>query len=754
MGVEERLGLARREGLFRPGRLARLEDPQGFLLGELDHGRGRVVVPEEEDPAQVRPADERRRAAEPARVKEGVGVLGRLVAVGRAPVEPAVLAALAAGVRAVLLADDDVLAPALVEEGRQAAVELDRVRRHVELALGAVRGGPASGQPDEDDVVRVDPEPRVGQEPEEELRLLRARRADQDEAVAADVRGHAPHAPGPAGPGHALGDVQGQPEGQAPQRAVVVGVDKHPRPGLRVVERPRLPSGDPVDGVDHAVGFDVRVELGRGPVLRPEVVEVADVCPELDDGPVDVRVPLVAALVAQVALHLGDQGVAHPAVNRGLDRDGLADPRHGVVEGDAARLLGRLELGQGLDDPVHALLQVLHGGGVGQADVVVRAEGIPRHDGHLGLLEQVVGHAVGVADAGAAELLVVEGLDVREKVEGALGLEAGEARHGGQAHQAEVAPALELGDHLLDVVLGPVVGLEAGLLGDGAGVRGRVALDLRHAADDLGRAGGEADPPPGHGVGLRDAVDDDGLLLDVLAEGGEARELEVVVDELAVDLVGDDVDVLAADDLGQGQELVPAVGCAGRVRGVVEEEGLGRRRDRGLERLWRQEEAVLFARRDDDGLALGQVHALGVGDPEGRRDDDLLALVDQGLDEVEEGRFRAGGDDDLLGAVLEAVVLLEPLGDGLAEGGDAVVLRVFREIVPDGLDPGVLDVLRRREIRLADAQVDDVEALGLHGLGLGRDLERGGGADSLDFFRNHASPASTGDGAVTSSRLF
>ncbi len=285
------------------------------------------------------------------------------------------------------------------------------------------------------------------------------------------------------------------------------------------------------------------------------------------------------------------------------------------MQGDAPGLLRGLELSERLDDPVHALFEVGHRRRVGQPDVIVVAERVARHDRHPGFLEQVVGQAVGIADLGPVGLLVVERLHVGEEVERPLRLEAGHPLHRRQPHQAVVAAALELGDHLGDLVLGAVVGFERGHLGDGAGVGGRVALDLGHAVDDLGRPGGEADPPARHGVGLGHAVDDDGLFPDVLAERGEARELEVVVDEAGVDLVGDDVDVLALDDFRERQELVLGVGAAGRIGGVVEDDRLRRRRDRGLERLGRQQEAVLLASRDDDGLALGQGDALGVGHP-------------------------------------------------------------------------------------------------------------------------------------------
>ena len=103
----------------------------------------------------------------------------------------------------------------------------------------------------------------------------------------------------------------------------MIGVDQDARLRRLVIEAARLPAGDPVDGVDDAVRPDVGLGRGGREVLDPEIVEVGDVGPELQDGPADAGVPLVAALVAQVPFHLGDQGVAHPGVGHGVDRHGL-----------------------------------------------------------------------------------------------------------------------------------------------------------------------------------------------------------------------------------------------------------------------------------------------------------------------------------------------------------------------------------------------------------------------------------------------
>ena len=66
---------------------------------------------------------------------------------------------------------------------------------------------------------------------------------------------------------------------------------------------------------------------------------------------------------------------------------------------------------------------------------------------------------------------------------------------------------------------------------------------------------------------------------------------------------------------------------------------------------------------------------------------------------------------------------LHVLGHGLAQGQDAVGRRVAVVAVAQGLDRGLDDVGRGREVGLADAEIDDAAAaLGQRG-GPGQDLE-------------------------------
>ena len=80
------------------------------------------------------------------------------------------------------------------------------------------------------------------------------------------------------------------------------------------------------------------------------------------------------------------------------------------------------------------------------------------------------------------------------------------------------------------------------------------------------------------------------------------------------------------------------------------------------------------------------------------------------------------------------MVVFEAPRNRLPEVGDAAIFGVLGEIIPDGLDPGLFDVLGSREVRFPDAQVDDVFPLGPHGIGFGRYLEGRGRADFVDGF--------------------
>ena len=122
---------------------------------------------------------------------------------------------------------------------------------------------------------------------------------------------------------------------------------------------------------------------------------------------------------------------------------------------------------------------------------------------------------------------------------------------------------------------------------------------------------------------------------------------------------------------------------------------------------------------DDDGLGAGHLHHLGIAQPIGGGDDDFVALFAGGEDDVEAGVFAAAGDDDLRGLVGEAVLALVFVGDGCAQFGDAGGGGVFGEAGGQRLGAGVFDVLRGVEVRLAGAEADDVQAVGLHLLGLG-----------------------------------
>src|SRR5690606_38161606 len=101
------------------------------------------------------------------------------------------------------------------------------------------------------------------------------------------------------------------------------------------------------------------------------------------------------------------------------------------------------------------------------------------------------------------------------------------------------------------------------------------------------------------------------------------------------------------------------------------EQHRGARRDGGAEGVGGEFEAVGLGRFDDDGLGAGEFHQFGIADPVGGGDDDFIAGVAQGGENVVQRVLGAVGDDHLVGGVFQLVALGVGVGDGFLELGDA-----------------------------------------------------------------------------------
>ena len=264
---------------------------------------------------------------------------------------------------------------------------------------------------------------------------------------------------------------------------------------------------------------------------------------------------------------------------------------------------------------------------------------------------------------------------------------------------------------------------ERAVLREGVGVGDRVVLDL---VDRIGQrlgSGGVAETPAGHRVGLGEAVDGDGQVVEILAERGDGDVLGLAIDELFVNLVGKDDDVLLERDFTEGAEFLLGVNRAGRVAGRVDDDHLGGRGHGFLELLGSHFPTGGFLGFHDHRHTAGETDHFRVGNPEGRRDDHLVAFLDHGEDGVEAGHLGTAGHADLVGRVGQVVVVEKLGGERLAQFGDAAGGRVFRPAVAQRLDGGLLDEIRGVDFRFAAGERVNLLALGDHGFGLRGDGE-------------------------------
>ena len=128
---------------------------------------------------------------------------------------------------------------------------------------------------------------------------------------------------------------------------------------------------------------------------------------------------------------------------------------------------------------------------------------------------------------------------------------------------------------------------------------------------------------------------------------GDRGEPCLPVDQVLIDLVGDHPQAAAgcpASDLG---DQLWRVDRAGRVRGGDEDQQLGPVGAVRLQRRDRGQEARVLVGQHGHGNGAGEPDHLGVSGPVRRRQQHLVARVEQGREGLEDGLLATVGDQDL-----------------------------------------------------------------------------------------------------------
>ena len=286
-------------------------------------------------------------------------------------------------------------------------------------------------------------------------------------------------------------------------------------------------------------------------------------------------------------------------------------------------------------------------------------------------------------------------------------------------------PALvEFGDHGGDRILRAGERREPGVLRRRVDARPGVDGELADVVVETLRPHRIAHAPPGHGVGLRPAVEQDQPVADLGI--GEQRDVrEPVVGHLPVDLVGEDRDVgKARQPFDQRVDLRLGGDAAGRVGRRIEDDQPRLGRDQVQRFLGREGEAVLFADRDRHGPRAGELDHRAIDRKSGIGIEDVGAGLAEHQDRREHGDLAARHDHHEVGRHLDAEAPVDVGGDRLAQFLDAGRRRVAVVAVAQRLHRRLDDVLGRAEIGLADAEVDDVAAGSRQLGGAGENRER------------------------------
>ena len=197
----------------------------------------------------------------------------------------------------------------------------------------------------------------------------------------------------------------------------------------------------------------------------------------------------------------------------------------------------------------------------------------------------------------------------------------------------------------------------------------------------------------------------------------------VLEEDLLVDLVGHDDEVVAACDVDEALDDVLGVhGARGVVR-VDDDDGVRVLGDLALDVRKVRVPPVLLVAQVVHGLAAGERHGTRPQGVVGGGNEDLVTVVDEGLQHHADELRDAVADEDVIDERLAQAAALVVLRDGGARRVDAaavaVALRVVQVVLHVGQD--CLRCLEAERGGVADVQLEDLVALGLEALGLFED---------------------------------
>ena len=182
-----------------------------------------------------------------------------------------------------------------------------------------------------------------------------------------------------------------------------------------------------------------------------------------------------------------------------------------------------------------------------------------------------------------------------------------------------------------------------------------------------------------------------------------------VVDQLRIDLVGNNEQVVLLNDASDLLQVLLLHNRAGRVVRIGKNQEFGTGSDRFFETFGCQTKIVFLVCRHRDRCSAGKHDARRIGNIAGVRNEDLVSVGYQGPQGEIDGFGRADRNQDLaVPVVRQLITAFQVQADLLPQFRQAAVGGVLGFTVHKGIDRGVAYHVRRFEIRLADAQGDRV----------------------------------------------